>query len=331
MSSVDSPRRRWVLLGLKLTVSVGLLVLLFRQADSSAFIDRFRHAAPIWLLVALSMYAGMVWLSAWRWQRLLKAQSVRVRSSKLSESFLVATFFNNFLPSNIGGDVVRVADTAPLAGSKTLAAAVVLADRGIGLIALFLLAAGGSVVAAWNGRPVPGAGYLWLIVIAASAGGLLILLAPATLPRLLRPLRIVRPEWIDERLARLEGAMQRFRHAPVELAWAFAGAIIVQALLVAFYLFAAWGLHVPLPVMLGFVIVPVSLAVQMVPVSINGFGVREAVFSYFFIQFGLGVDAALALSLTSAALIMLFSMSGGILFLLRRGSTQTFSSVRYEA
>jgi uncharacterized membrane protein YbhN (UPF0104 family) len=59
--------------------------------------------------------------------------------------------------------------------------------------------------------------------------------------------------------------------------------------------------------------------VQMVPMSINGFGVREAVFTYFFKKLGLSVDAALALSLISTATIAVFSLSGGLLFLLRRG------------
>jgi hypothetical protein len=57
----------------------------------------------------------------------------------------------------------------------------------------------------------------------------------------------------------------------------------------------------------------------MVPLSINGFGVREAVFTYFFNKLGLSVDAALALSLISTATIAVFSLSGGLLFLLRRG------------
>ncbi len=65
----------------------------------------------------------------------------------LTGSFLVATFFNNFLPSNIGGDVIRIADTASAAGSKTLATTVVLIDRGIGLLGLVLLAALGATLA----------------------------------------------------------------------------------------------------------------------------------------------------------------------------------------
>jgi hypothetical protein len=66
------------------------------------------------------------------------------------------------------------------------------------------------------------------------------------------------------------------------------------------------------------VLVPVAMVIQMLPVSINGFGLREAVFSFFFVRFGLTVEAAVAVSLLGTALIMLFSLGGGALFLLRR-------------
>ena len=57
-------------------------------------------------------------------------------------------FFNNFLPSNIGGDVIRIGDTAARPASKTLATTVVLVDRIIGLMALVLVAAVGATLAA---------------------------------------------------------------------------------------------------------------------------------------------------------------------------------------
>jgi hypothetical protein len=56
---------------------------------------------------------------------------------------------------------------------------------------------------------------------------------------------------------------------------------------------------------------------QMAPVSINGFGVREAVFAFFFTSLGFDISSALTLSLGSAGLIMLFSLSGGGVFLMR--------------
>ena len=69
---------------------------------------------PAWTIAALGVYGLMLAVSAWRWRLLLRVQTVEASFGTLTRSFLVATFFNNFLPSNIGGDVVRVADTAPL-------------------------------------------------------------------------------------------------------------------------------------------------------------------------------------------------------------------------
>ncbi len=109
--------------------------------------------------------------------------------------------------------------------------------------------------------------------------------------------------------------MIRFRKAPQALAGAFGGALVVQITVVAFYLLTAEGLSVPLPIFLGAVLIPVSLVVQMAPVSINGFGVREAVFAFFFRRFGLPTDAAVALSLVSTGMVMGLSLVGGYLFL----------------
>jgi hypothetical protein len=78
---------------------------------------------------------------------------VEVPARTLTGSFLVATFFNNFLPSNIGGDVIRIADTAKPAQSRTLAATVVLLDRGVGLLGLVLLAAVAATTATEEGMP----------------------------------------------------------------------------------------------------------------------------------------------------------------------------------
>jgi hypothetical protein len=92
----------------------------------------------------------------------------------------------------------------------------------------------------------------------------------------------------------------------------------VQIVIVAFYALTARSLSIPLPWVMAGVLVPVAMAVQLVPISINGFGVREAVFGFFFVRFGLGVEAGVAVSLLGTALVMLFSLGGGALFLVRK-------------
>jgi len=259
----------------------------------------------------------MILASAWRWGILLRAQHVQLPYSFLTQSFLVATFFNNFLPSNIGGDVIRITDTAKVAGSKTLATTVVLIDRGIGLLGLALMAAtGASLMHRMAVGPV-GPGMLWAgfgigAMIATPA-----LLMPETATKLLQPLRVFHQEWVDERLGKLTYALTRFKETPAALAGCFLGAVVVQAILVGFYLAIARSMHIPVGFAELAVIVPVSFIVQMIPLSVNGFGIREATFGFYFTRLGLPLESALLVSFMGAALIMLFSLSGGVAYLRR--------------
>jgi uncharacterized membrane protein YbhN (UPF0104 family) len=277
---------------------------------------------PAWILLALAAYALTQSIAVWRWNTLLRAQHIEVEPRRLTESIWVSMFFNNFLPSNIGGDVVRIADTAPAAGSKTLATTVILVDRVLGLTALVIVAATGALVASFLGVHVPGARWLWMASGLGAVAAILVIAMPQlvgdVVGHALMPVRALNKPWLTERAQWFEDAFIKFRNAPSAIAAAFAGALVVQVTLVAFYLLMAEGLSVPLPVFLGAVLIPVSLVVQMAPVSINGFGVREAVFAFFFRRFGLPTDAAVALSLVSTGMVMGLSLVGGFFFLRRR-------------
>jgi glycosyltransferase 2 family protein len=319
-TQMKRPGLKAALAVLKLTVSTVLLYVLLSRADLRAMLAQFRHMDLLWMGAALASYAVMLMVSAWRWRLLLQVQTVDVSFATLTRSFLVATFFNNFLPSNIGGDVVRVADTVPYAGSRTLATTVVLLDRLLGLIALLGVAAVASALASSAGVPLRGMVYVWLALGALGTGLFVTLAFAEQISQRLRAVGSGRTAAIQARLQNLLQALERFADERRSLGFAFFGAVAVQFLLVVFYVCAARSLAVPLPLMAASVIVPVSLAVQMAPVSINGFGVREAVFAFFFTSLGLDVSSALTLSLGSTALIMLFSLSGGGVFLLRRFS-----------
>jgi len=312
----STPRKTLIFI-LKAIVSVGLLALLISRSDAPRLWAYVRTASLIWLASALGLYLLMVLASAWRWGLLLDAQGVSVPARTLTGSFLVATFFNNFLPSNIGGDVIRIADTARQAGSKTLATTVVLVDRGIGLLGLILLAAvAGSIIDDASASPIS-ARLLWAGFGGATLAAAPALLAPAWLIRLLGPLRRLNPEWVGARLDRLADVLEKFRRAPGALMGCFAGAVLVQAILVAFYLVIAHAIGIAISPWHMAVLVPVSFLVQMLPLSVNGFGLREATFSFYFARLGLPIEAALVISLLGAGLVMLFSLTGAVVYVVR--------------
>jgi hypothetical protein len=314
----ESPVRRAAILLVKVVVSVGLLWLLLDRTDTSRLWDHVRQASPLWLAAGLALYSLVILLSAWRWRLLLDAQHITVPTGRLINSYLVATFFNNFLPSNIGGDVVRIRDTAGPAGSKTKATTIILMDRGLGLLGLLFVAAVGSNVAGRiGGRPPAWASLLWLALFGGVVVSSVAVLAPALVGRVLSPLRRLHQEWVDERIGRLTHTLVQFRNRPQALLACFAGAILVQAVLVGFYAAIAHSMRIPISAWHLAVIVPISFVVQMAPISLNGFGVREATFTFYFSRIGLPIESALVVSFMGAGLVMLFSLSGAVAYLMR--------------
>ncbi len=203
----------------------------------------------------------------------------------------------------------------------TLAATVVLMDRGIGLMALVLVAAtGASMAVSLHGYGVlpfwPA--WLWGTVAMGAAVAVPVLYAPQGLTRVLQPIIWLHPEWVGGRVETLTQTLNKFRDRPSSVLGCFAGAIIAQVLIVLFYLTVEHALDIQVNPWDLAVIVPLSLIVQMLPVSVNGFGVREATFSFYFTRVGLPIESAVLLSLVAAGLTMLFSLSGAAVYASRR-------------
>lgn len=320
-----SSTRDRLMMALRVVVSIALLAVLLSRVDRDALWDSVRHASLPWLAIALGVYCIHVMTGAWRWRLLLGVQNVHVPHRELFSSLLVAYFFNNFLPSNIGGDVVRIRDTSRPARSKTLATLVILTDRVLGVIGLFLVAAVASTVA-FEARGSAGAPilpvWLWAILFVGTAAVAPAVLSPTQLGRLLAPLARLHPEWVGGRIETLTLTLHRFRSRPVVLATCFTGAVLVQTLLVVYYLAVVYALNLPVTVWDLAVIVPVSLVVQMLPVSLNGLGLREATFSFYFTRIGLPVHHGVLLSLVAAGLAMLFSLSGAAVYMARGRAVQ---------
>jgi uncharacterized membrane protein YbhN (UPF0104 family) len=314
------PAHRHVLMALKIAVSIILLTILFARIDSAQLWASTRQASVVWLVAALAIYFVNVLASVWRWKVLLGTQHIDLPSRTLLGSFLVAIFFNNFLPSNIGGDVIRIRDTAKAAKSKTLATTVILVDRVMGLIGLVLVAALGATMAASVARHVPSPiwpSWLWMGFLLAMMLSAPAVLAPAGVGRLLQPLTILHPEWVGDRIDSVTTALSRFRQRPGAMLSCFGGAVFVQTSIVFFYVAVASALHIHITTWDLAVVVPLSFIVQMLPVSVNGFGVREATFSFYFARIGLPLESGLLVSLVAAVLIMLFSVSGAAVWFAR--------------
>jgi glycosyltransferase 2 family protein len=303
-----------LLLAAKVTVSLALLAYLFSTTDLAALKERVRTGDTFLLVLAMVLYGLIIAISIWRWKLLLHTQGYRATMSHLSASYLVATFFNNFLPSNIGGDVIRVRDSSRLTGSTTTSVAVVVIDRILGFGALYALAVGAYVAGGPSVRALAGA-LPALVALGVVFGALAyIFFRPGTARRAMAVLGLSRIPWARAKFEVVQNAVHVYR-AEVGAVWmALLGSVALQALVVYYYYNIARSLRIPLPLSACFLMVPLCSLVQALPISFNGWGVRESVFIVYFGQVGLPRESAMAFSLVGAGLMVLLSLSGAIVW-----------------
>jgi uncharacterized protein (TIRG00374 family) len=309
--------KRTAVVGAKVAVSVALLAYLLSTTDLAAIEEKVRSADLLDLLGAVLCFVLMLALATWRWQLLLGALGAPAPIRHLTASYLVATFFNNFLPSNIGGDIVRVRDSSRLTGSVATSLAVVGIDRILGFGALYLLAAAAFALAPPPVRGLAGARAVLLGLALLFAFLAYIFFRPGTARWLMSVSRLNSIDWAREQFEVVQSAVHAYR-ARVGTIWiAGAASVALQALVVLYYLAVARGLGIPLPAGAAFLMVPLCTLLQAVPVSFNGWGLREGLFAHYFSQIGLPRPSALAFSLVGAGLMVLLSLSGAVVWMTR--------------
>jgi uncharacterized protein (TIRG00374 family) len=306
--------KRSALLVAKIAVSVGLLAYLFSTTDLEALNRRVRGGDTVLLVAAVALYTVILAVSTWRWRMLLKAQGYPAPLRRLSASYLVATFFNNFLPSNIGGDVIRVRDSSQLTGSTTTSLAVVAIDRILGLGALYLLAVGAYISGGPALRGLAGAAPALLALGVLFAALAYVFFRPGVARRVMAFSGLASFGWARQRFEIVQAAVHVYRQQMLAVWSAFAASVVLQALVVVYYYAVARSLRIALPLAACFLMVPLCSLVQTVPVSFNGWGLRESVFILYFSQIGLPRETALAFSLVGAGLIVLLSLSGAVVW-----------------
>jgi uncharacterized protein (TIRG00374 family) len=309
--------KRTLLLAAKAAVSLALLAYLFSSTNLQALYGRVRSGDTLLFGLAVVGYAGMLAMSTWRWHLLLRTQGYPASLRRLSETYLVAMFFNNFLPSNIGGDIVRVRDSSRLTGSTTASVAVVAIDRILGFGALYFLALAAYVLGGPSLRHLAGA-RLIVVVVGLIFGALVyVFFRPGTARRLVGASRLGHMPWFQERFETVQGAVHVYREELGSVFLAFGASVGLQSLMVLYYYVVAHALRIPLSLSACFLMVPLCTLIQTIPISFNGWGIRESVFAVYFTQIGLPRESALAFSLVGAGLIVLLSLSGAFVWAAR--------------
>ena len=300
----------------KVGVTLLGLYLVLRQTPLTEIAAVLGQANLWWVLVSFLLVNGSLALRAYRWLLLLRGAGATLRFGRLVALYFVGNFFNMFLLSGFGGDVVRVLEVARET-SGSVAAGMVILDRLTGLIMLFLMA-----LVALPFRPEGFPAFLvWFIVLGAVGGLALLglLLEGRTLRRLAGWLPTVVSPAGDGPVARLLLAVENS-------GWRAVGGALLVSLLFNLMLALWWqtsslalGLSVSFSYML--LVTPVLSVLLLLP-SVSGLGPNELAAPTLFAAAGVGVETAVALSFLVFIIMRLAGLVGAPVYLamtLRRG------------
>jgi uncharacterized membrane protein YbhN (UPF0104 family) len=306
-----TPQTRTRLLNLaRILISAVLLAWVLSQAGLEQLAATARRAdlRLYGLAVALAFLGIVVRAARWHW--LLRSVGARVSFGRAVYLYFIGAFFNTFLPTGFGGDVVRVLEIGPGATSQQ-AAGTALVDRLTGFIMLFVLALA-ALPFGYHMLPANLA-----LLIAALAAAVLVGSALLFEGRLIRRLTRWLPAalspagdaWIGRTYAVITACGVRGVGGALLWSLLFNVQLIVESVLVS----RALGLTVPASIF--FLFVPVTTAALLVPISIAGLGVREGLYVTLLGQVGVGAAEAVALSLATYSLDVAMGLVGGGVYL----------------
>lgn len=307
--------KKWATVALKITISVALVWFLLSKVDFIAVKDRILQVAPDMLILATVVMLFQVAICAIRWNAVLKAIAAPLPLLEAARLFYIGSFFNQALPSAVGGDAIRMYKAYRGGMPFVTAFNGVMLERVATVAALilmvlvtqpFFLPRIGEAEAAWI---LPTVGLAGLAMV----GGIVALMMLDRLPSSLRRWRVVRG------LATLASDTRRVFLAPVSLVrtmgWSLIGHFNVT---LSVYVMAV-GLDLNVSLIDCLALFPPVLLITTLPISIAGWGVREGSMVVAFALIDVPKDGSLALSLLFGFIAIIVSIPGGIIWLADRG------------
>lgn len=327
--------RSWqpLLVALRFIVSGGLLAFLVWQANPASIWATWQQASLPLLALAVLLQLLCVLISALKWSVLLRANRHPQPYRWLVGVYFVGQFANNFLPTSVGGDAMRVVALGRRSGSYAQASASVFMERLTGFLALSLIALlallltssdlfglrlDSSPVLTWTA-----AGFALAAVAAAGVS----FASPWLLGRYDRLL----PSVARRPLQRIAQSLGEYAGDPRTVAQVMGLSLLFHATWISMHLVSGLALRVAAPPIIYALMVPLTDIIGLAPIFFNNVGARDLVFTLYLRQVGVPDATALALAFTAFTIRLAISSIGGLVLLFGGGDFRTAPPTRPDA
>ena len=315
-----TPRRKLnpLTFSLKLVVSAAILslILIFKTSIKDV-LNTLANVNIWWLAVSFSLHGLGLLISAVRWQILVKAQGDSVPLFFLVKSYLVGNFFNTILPSRIGGDVVRIWDGSRYSKTLLKSSAIILVERLTGIIVLFVFAFAAAIFRLDMAQKVP---VIWVSLVIGFSGLIAILLFFTPLIE-----KIINKipskgflQKVIQKTIEFRSTIIFYKTKKTALFKAFFWAFLLQSNVILHFFLIGKALHLNIKIIDYLVFIPIVMLIQLIPITINGLGLREGAYIEIFEFYGIAPESAFSFALIDVAFMLIIGVIGAIIYVTRK-------------
>ena len=303
-----------VKLALKLILSLSFLFLVLSRLDLTQLLRVVAGARAEFLVVAVSIQILTLLLSALRWRIVLANFSIYQRWYPLTRLVFIGAFFNLFLPSAIGGDVFRAYYLSKGTGrGMSTSLTTSMLERSGGLCGLLLIGLAASFVVPQKIAGLPSR-HIFLAACGVYAVANVMLFHSWTHGRVTSMLQRFGFQSLTRKMELVYQGLDTLKRNPGKMAAVALVSLPIQAGAVVVVWVTALGIGVEAPFSLFLVFVPLINLTIMVPLTINGIGLRESAYYLLFSQAGVPAEMSVTLSLLGFVVMILSSLPGVVYY-----------------
>jgi len=296
---------------LKIIITGGLFFYLFKtKVPLHEVLQNIKNINLFYFVIAIFSIFLYYLIFSLRWRSLLKAQNIEISKGRSYSYIIISFFFNNFLPSGLGMDLVRSAYAGGRDNfEKALGASIM--ERVLGIIGMMLI--GIIAVLSWRRDFAKLIIYFLIIILILLIYYSLISLKFSWLKEKLISIKLLN---LGNSIKEFYRAFKTYKSKRKIVIWGTGYSILLQVVVILINYFIAKGLSLPIPSFAFFAYIPLITVISLIPITINGLGLRETCYVIFFSSFNIAKSEAFSLSLLFFVASVIASCVGGIAFLL---------------
>ena len=305
-----SPRTSYLL---KLCISLSIIGLIVTQIDWRTFLTTLKKGDVLLLTTAFAL----LWVErAWavvKWNFLLRTQGTVISWWTLFSIYNIGAFWGLFLPSSLSTDVVRGYYLSKNIRDMEMSAASVVVDRMMGLFSLLFLC---LVSVAFYSSKLQSSIVTHVVISSLFFLALAIGVHLEAVPDLLeRTVSFFNSHSLGKKLIGMHRAFLKFKKYPGILICSFFFSLVLQLIRVVTIYITARAFDIDADIVTFFIVVPITVIIIMIPISVGGLGVREGAFVSLFGLMGISVNQSFLISGTNSVMVTIIGLMGGIFYI----------------